>query len=727
MRKILSFLLLSAAVYAQSSSKITIVPKQNDSDTGVIEFREKYANGTNKVTIQAPDELPSSYTVKYPRVAPSADQCAVFNGTTFNYVQCNGDLNPADYNWSRSPGGTISVGANNKTLTPCPEGVAPFTPHHAVRIANGVGTAETVLLANVIGSGSSCTITFTAANTHSGAYTIASASDGLQEAIILASSGAKRVTIPLGLTTLDAAAPGETATVYVQGPLTMTGIDNSINGGSEIILASNNYAISVGLGGASYPVNFSNFAVRGDNMVTGGGIQFTASSTHNCFSAVQDMQLYTLPTGIDFEKGCAAQIHRNLFFGYTDIGLRIRNTYDGDVGDHSITSNNFLVIGSGGIGTTAISWESGGGSKIIGNKFNTQGGAVDMAMTGATIIAVVSDNSFDNQTEFSFRARGTSGFLGITISSNIVTGAGGVAYTAFDIGDDTTDDISNVTITANSMQAVGTAIKIGDVQNVSIDSNVIGVFTTGIDLKAAAVGVSLGKNNFYSVTTPITYASLNSIKPTSPGLSTGYFAWAASSTNTKSIHEFLPLASNVVNNAIIYGTSGTGAYSQRGMTWNNAGRMAFVRFSSDRTTAEADDVIIEADGDVLMNYRLGIQSNPVSDDVLTVGGGFRATKYNSTSICGDAAGAAACGSAPAGFVVVDAGATTVVVSTTAVSANSQILLTMDISAATQLGITCNTTFADSYVSARTAGVSFTITTASAPVTTPRCLSFFVVN
>ena len=145
MRKILSFLLLSAAVYAQSSSKITIVPKQNDSDTGVIEFREKYANGTNKVTIQAPDELPSSYTVKYPRVAPSADQCAVFNGTTFNYVQCNGDLNPADYNWSRSPGGTISVGANNKTLTPCPEGVAPFTPHHAVRIANGVGTAETVL------------------------------------------------------------------------------------------------------------------------------------------------------------------------------------------------------------------------------------------------------------------------------------------------------------------------------------------------------------------------------------------------------------------------------------------------------------------------------------------------------------------------------------------------------------------------------------------------------
>jgi len=726
-RKILPLLLLTFSAYAQSSTKVTIVPKQNDSDTGVIEFREKYANGTNKVTIQAPDELPTSYTVKYPRVAPAANQCAVYNGTSFNYVQCNGDLNPADYNWSRSPGGSVAVGANSKTLTPCPEGVAPLTPHHAVRIANGVGTAETVLLAGVTGSGSSCTITFTAANTHSGAYTIASASDGLQEAIILASSGAKRVTIPLGLTTLDAAAPGEVATVYVQGPLTMTGIDNSINGGSEVILASNNYAISVGLGADSYPVNFSNFAIRGDNMASGGGIKFTAASVHNCYSAVQDMQLYTLPTGIDFEKGCAAQIHRNLFYGYTDIGLRIRNTYDGDVGDHAITSNNFLVIGAGGIGTTAISWESGGGSKIVGNKFNTQGAGVDMAMTGATIIAVVADNSFDNQTEYSFRARGTSGFLGITVTGNVVTGAGDAAYIAFDIGDDTTDDISNVVIANNSMQAVGTAIKIGDVQNVDISGNVIGVFTIGLDIKTAAVGVAIGKNNFYTVGTPILYASLASIKPTSPGTSTGYFGWASSLTNTKSIHEFLPPSSGAVNNAIMLGTTGTGTDSQRGISWNNSGRMALSRFSEDRTTAESDDLVISSAGIVTVSQKLGIQTTPAGSNLLDVAGEARASKFNSATICTDAAGAAACGSASAGFVVVDAGATTVVVSTTAVTANSQIFLNMDISAAAQLGITCNTNFADSYVSARTAGVSFTITTASAPVTNPRCLSYFVVN
>lgn len=728
MRKILSFLLLSATVYAQSSTKVTIVPKQNDSDTGVIEFREKYSNGTNKVTLQAPGELPASYTVKYPRVAPAANQCAVFNGTTFNYVQCNGDLNPADYNWSQAPGGTISVGANNKTLTPCPEGVAPLTSHHAVRIANGVGTAETVLLANVIGSGSSCTITFTAAYTHSGAYTISSASDGLQEAINLAASGAKRVTIPLGVTTLDEAAPGETATVYIQGPITVTGVDNSINGGSELAISSNNFAISVGLGaGGSYPVNLSNFVIHGSGMASGGGIQFTSAASHNCYSVVQDMQLYTLPTGIDFEKGCAAQIHRNLFFGYTDIGLRIRNTYNADVGDHSITSNNFLVIGAPGIGTKAISWESGGGSKIIGNKFNTSGAGVDMAMTGATIIAIVADNSFDNQTEYSFRARGTPGFLGITVTGNVVTGAGGVAYIAFDIGDDTTDDISNVIINNNSMQAGGTAIKIGDVQNAFIGGNVIGLFTTGLDIKAAAVGVTIGTNNYYSVTSPISFAALSSITPTSPGFSSGYFGWAASNTNTKSIHEFRPTASGSVNHAVIFGTTATGTNSQRGITWNDSGRMSFVRFSSNRTTAEADDVVIESSGQLISNFGIGVLRTPGSGYAFDVDGFVRGTRLNTKDICLDGSGAASCGAASAGFVVIEAAATTVVVSTTAITANSQIFLTMDISAAAQLGVTCNVTYADAYVSARTAGTSFTITTTAAPVTNPRCFSFTIIN
>lgn len=94
--------------------------------------------------------------------------------------------------------------------------------------------------------------------------------------------------------------------------------------------------------------------------------------------------------------------------------------------------------------------------------------------------------------------------------------------------------------------------------------------------------------------------------------------------------------------------------------------------------------------------------------------------------CSSAASPAVCGSAAAGSVVVAAAATTVVVNDTAVTANSQIMLTFDSSLGTKLGVTCNTTPAVLSVSARVPGTSFTVTSA-APTTNPDCLSYSVVN
>lgn len=101
-----------------------------------------------------------------------------------------------------------------------------------------------------------------------------------------------------------------------------------------------------------------------------------------------------------------------------------------------------------------------------------------------------------------------------------------------------------------------------------------------------------------------------------------------------------------------------------------------------------------------------------------------------TTNCSDSAGAAACGAAPAGSVVVDAAATETVVSTTAVTANSQIFLQVDSSLGTRLSVTCNTEDPDTFdarVTARTAATSFTITLDAGPTTNPLCLSYFIVN
>ena len=99
--------------------------------------------------------------------------------------------------------------------------------------------------------------------------------------------------------------------------------------------------------------------------------------------------------------------------------------------------------------------------------------------------------------------------------------------------------------------------------------------------------------------------------------------------------------------------------------------------------------------------------------------------------CSSSASPAVCGSAAAGVVTIAAGATTVVVDSTAVTAGSEIHPTFDESLGTKLGVTCNSASASEgatyFVSARTAGTSFTLKTNTAPTTNPACLSYTIHN
>lgn len=129
-------------------------------------------------------------------------------------------------------------------------------------------------------------------------------------------------------------------------------------------------------------------------------------------------------------------------------------------------------------------------------------------------------------------------------------------------------------------------------------------------------------------------------------------------------------------------------------------------------------------------YPRGIGPIRIDAGGITLPAGLVVTSgyYFTATNCADSAGAAACTTAQAGSVVIDAGATSVVVSTTHVTAISQILVQEDSSLGARLGITCNITMGRTYqVTARTASTSFTITSSAAPVTNPACLSFSIVN
>jgi len=87
--------------------------------------------------------------------------------------------------------------------------------------------------------------------------------------------------------------------------------------------------------------------------------------------------------------------------------------------------------------------------------------------------------------------------------------------------------------------------------------------------------------------------------------------------------------------------------------------------------------------------------------------------------------------AVAGSFVIAAAATSVVVDTSAVTANSQILLQEDRSLGTKLGVTCDTTsvltIGVPVVTARTAATSFTVATVAGSYTNPVCVSYLIVN
>jgi len=110
-----------------------------------------------------------------------------------------------------------------------------------------------------------------------------------------------------------------------------------------------------------------------------------------------------------------------------------------------------------------------------------------------------------------------------------------------------------------------------------------------------------------------------------------------------------------------------------------------------------------------------------------VRGSIGGATYNTQTNCSSTSSPAACVSASAGSVTVPASATTEIVNTTVITANSQVLLTFDSSLGSKLNVTCNTTAVQGTVSARTAGTSFTIKLPTAPNKDPACFSYEIFN
>jgi hypothetical protein len=149
-------------------------------------------------------------------------------------------------------------------------------------------------------------------------------------------------------------------------------------------------------------------------------------------------------------------------------------------------------------------------------------------------------------------------------------------------------------------------------------------------------------------------------------------------------------------------------------------------------TTGSPGIDVEASTDSLINFVGGsLPTRTGTDSIYSKP--MIAPTYSTLTNCSSSASPAVCGSAAAGSVALPTNAvsSSIVVNTTAVTANSQIVVTTDDTLGAKLGVTCNSTVATLVggltISARTAGTSFTIANNVAVVTNPLCVSYTIVN
>lgn len=133
-------------------------------------------------------------------------------------------LQASTYSFCRSPGGTLTATVPaSALLTPVPQGVNGSDTNHWYYLSGGTGIAEAVLGTggSAVSGGSSGTISFTPANSHSGAWTLCTATAGVQEALNVGCAVASPFLVTTsGSITINATPSVQCSDASIVGPAT---------------------------------------------------------------------------------------------------------------------------------------------------------------------------------------------------------------------------------------------------------------------------------------------------------------------------------------------------------------------------------------------------------------------------------------------------------------------------------------------------------------------------
>lgn len=91
------YILSASLAFGQSQSEIKVIPKQDDSATGLIRFQEKYANGANYIGLRGPASVTTSKEFTLPSADGTSGQCLQTDGSgQWGWAACSSTLPVVD-------------------------------------------------------------------------------------------------------------------------------------------------------------------------------------------------------------------------------------------------------------------------------------------------------------------------------------------------------------------------------------------------------------------------------------------------------------------------------------------------------------------------------------------------------------------------------------------------------------------------------------------------------
>lgn len=285
-----------------------------------------------------------------------------------------------------SPGGTLVVGDNTVTIDRIPPGMNGSDVNHFVWVSGGTGTAEACLIAGGSGvDGSSGDIILTCAHTHSGAWTIQSASAGIREAAqALGMSG----TVEVG--------PGVSnirATLVLPTTISIHGMGTGTNGSgiasklacaagvSPGMVVADDLGSATGQGMGTHRGYLLYGTGSGIGLWIGGdpdGV-FAPAIWYGSYTRYVDISVDNFATALYYQNGNFVSFHRSSFSGLTRALLIPSTSNYGSLGNQPVAFYDCV-----------LTVPSGAAVQIDESEFDTMGllfigGQVSGTITGTAV------------------------------------------------------------------------------------------------------------------------------------------------------------------------------------------------------------------------------------------------------------------------------------------------------------------------------------------------------